>query len=124
MKDFKIKAEQIVRLIGPVGTATATDMIMVEGRDIGYMYREDPINDVDTGWRFFAGDESDAYIEDNNNTGFYEINTIANYHPSIIARLDESVGTAWDGCRGPIYFVRWKDEASGCRLPTCSQNSM
>ena len=104
MKDFKIKAEQIVRLIWPVGAATATYMIMVEGRDIGYMYREDPINDVDIGWRFFAGDESDAYIEDNNNTGFYDINTIANYDPSIIARLDESVGTAWERVPGTNLF--------------------
>jgi hypothetical protein len=36
--------------------------------DRRYMYGESPINGGDTGWRFFAGDESDAYINDINNT--------------------------------------------------------
>ena len=75
MKKFRIPAGQIKRLIGPVGGATATDMITVEGRDIGYMYRDKPINNGDTGWRFFAGDESPEYIGNNKNTEFYDVNT-------------------------------------------------
>lgn len=96
MKQFKLKADQIERLIDPIGAATATDMIVVEGKDIGYMYRDNPINDIDTGWRFFAGNESDEYIKNNDNTGFYDINTIANYDPSIIPCLNEPIGTAWE----------------------------
>ena len=96
MKKFKIPSQDIVNLIEPIGAATATDMITVEGRDIGYMYREKPINGVDTGWRFFAGFESEEYIKNNSNTGFYHINTIANYDPSIIPYLNGLTGKAWE----------------------------
>ena len=106
MKQFKIKANQIIRLIEPIGAAAATDMIMVEGKDVGYMYRQDPINDVDTGWRFFAGHESDEYIKNNDNTGFYDINTIANYDPSIIPCLSEPIGTAWERVVNTNRFQR------------------
>jgi len=110
MKKFKIPAGQIKRLIGPVGGATATDMITVDGRDIGYMYRDKPINNSDTGWRFFAGDESPEYISNNSNTEFYDINTVANYDPAIIPYLDESIGTAWERISGTNKFQRVENE--------------
>ena|ERR1700760_2706101 len=106
MKNFKIPGAELVRLIGPIGGATATDTITVDGRDVGYMYRDEPINPIDTGWRFFAGDESLEYIRDNNNTEIYDINTIANYDPSIIPYLDEPPGTAWERIPGTNRFQR------------------
>ena len=106
MKKFRIPAGQIKRLIGPVGGATATDMITVEGRDIGYMYRDKPINNGDTGWRFFAGDESPEYIGNNKNTEFYDVNTIVNYDPSIIPYLNEPVGSAWERTPNTNQFIR------------------
>jgi hypothetical protein len=106
MKKFKIPDGQIKRLIGPVGGATAADMITVDGKDVGYMYRDKPINEHDTGWRFFAGEEGSDYINDLNNTGFYDINTIANCDPSIIPYLDEPTGTAWERIPGENEFQR------------------
>ena len=106
MKNFKIASDQIVRLIDPIGGATATDMITVEGRDVGYMYRDKPIHNGDTGWRFFAGDESPEYIGNNENTEFYDINTIANYDPSIIPYLNEAIGSAWERIPNTNQFVR------------------
>ena len=106
MKQFKIPVEQIKRLISPVGAATATDMIMVDGKDVAYMYRDMPINEHDTGWRFFAGGESPEYLSNNSNSGFYDINTIANYDPSIIQHLDELPGTAWERITGTNRFQK------------------
>jgi len=71
-------------------------MITVEGKDVGFMYRDRPINDIDSGWRFFSGDEDETYINNNDNTSFYNVNTIANYDPSIIAYLNEPIGTVWE----------------------------
>lgn len=42
--------------------ALATDKIVVDGI-VGYMYREDAINDADSGWWFFSGTEDQDYID-------------------------------------------------------------
>ena len=60
------------------------------------MYREEPDFPDDSGWRFFSGKESQDYIEDPANTTIYEVNTIANYDPSIIPLLDSAVGSAFE----------------------------
>ncbi|MCH9693421.1 MAG: DUF2185 domain-containing protein [Gammaproteobacteria bacterium] len=48
---------------------------------------------ADSGWRFFTGEETQEYIDDLNNTGIYEVNTIANYDPDIIPYLDAPPGS-------------------------------
>jgi hypothetical protein len=55
-KKFKLTADQIKPLVTGRGACLATDKITVEGRRVGYMYRERPDNKLDSGWRFFAGD--------------------------------------------------------------------
>ena len=35
------------------------------------MYREEPDNDFDSGWRFLSGLESDAYVNDLANVGLH-----------------------------------------------------
>ena len=65
----------------------ANDRILVDGCKVGYMYREEPEGDFDSGWRFLAGDESDEYMDNTDNAGIYKLNTIANYDPDIIPFL-------------------------------------
>ena len=61
------------------------------------MYREEPAHSqiADSGWRFFAGDESEEYTADPSNLEIYDINTIANYDPEITACLDAPFGSAF-----------------------------
>ena len=71
-----------------------TDRISINEEKIGYMVREEPSKDnPDSGWRFFAGDESKEYIEDLNNTQVFSLNTVCNYDADIIPFLEEPVGT-------------------------------
>jgi len=60
------------------------------------MYGEGPDDDVDRGWRFFAGTESQEYLDDPNNLAIYDVNTIANYDPEIIPFLDAPIGSAFE----------------------------
>lgn len=90
-KKFKIKAEDIVELVS-FGGCIATDKITVDGLPVKYMYRTTPSRDFDSGWRFFSGTETQEYIDDLENSGAYEVNTIANYDPSIIPYLDMPFG--------------------------------
>jgi hypothetical protein len=94
-KRFKFSASQIRPLVEGRGSCLASDLITVEGILVGYMYREITQNNLDSGWRFFAGIESQDYVENPNNFSLYDVNTIANYDPSILAFLDEPPGTAW-----------------------------
>jgi hypothetical protein len=87
-KAFKISAGQIKSLISDMGGCYASDRITVDGMKVGYMYREEPDQDVDSGWRFFSGDESQEYGDNPDNFAIYEVNTICNYDPAIIRYLD------------------------------------
>ncbi|MCL2633449.1 MAG: DUF2185 domain-containing protein [Oscillospiraceae bacterium] len=79
----------------------ATDRIPVDGCKVGYMYREEPDNDIDSGWRFQAGDENDEYMDNVENIGIYALNTIANYDPDIIPFLYSDYGSAfYRDCNG------------------------
>ena len=94
-KKFRLAADAIRRVVPPMGACFASDRIVVDGARVGYMYREDPDFPQDSGWRFLAGDESDAYMDDPDHHGIYDVNTIANYDPAIIPLLDASVGAVF-----------------------------
>ena len=96
MKNFKLKAEQIKALANGHGGCIATDMITVEGKPVGYMYREEPNNPQDSGWRFMSGYESQEYMDKTSNHAIYDVNTIANYDPEIIPFLNASIGSAFE----------------------------
>ena len=106
-KTFAFSADQIKPLAENRGGCLATDMITVEGKKVGYMYREEPRNDQDSGWIFMAGQESQAYMDDAANHGLYDVNTIANYDSDIIPFLDAPAGTEFErqDPSGPILQV-------------------
>jgi hypothetical protein len=95
-KQFCVRADQIKPLAEGQGACIATDMITVEGLKVGFMYRERPDNDIDSGWRFMAGHESREYMDNPDNHGIYDVNSIANYDPDIIRYLDARFGSAFE----------------------------
>ncbi|HEX8666911.1 MAG TPA: DUF2185 domain-containing protein [Allosphingosinicella sp.] len=94
-KDFRLSADQSRPLATGRGGAIASDRITVDGQPVGYMYRTAPHNQLDSGWAFLAGDETDAYMSDASNHAVYDVNTIANYDPEIIPLLDAPIGSAF-----------------------------
>jgi hypothetical protein len=86
-KAFAVPAEKVEKLIASMGGCYATDRVMVDGLPVGYMYRECPDGERDSGWRFFAGDESSDYVDEPSHIGMYDVNTVANYDPDIIPYL-------------------------------------
>lgn len=96
-KKFLKSKEEFKPIAVGFGACIATDHITVEGKKVGYMYREQPSVNVpaDNGWRFFSGEETQEYVDDANNSSFYDTNTIANYDPSITPYLKSPVGSAF-----------------------------
>ncbi len=99
-KKYAIPGAKIRALVPHIGMAFATDRIMVDGKKVGYMYREAPDNAGDSGWRFFSGDEDQKYLDDPRNTDIYAVNTIANYDPDVIPYLDTPAPCAFEKVPG------------------------
>ena len=98
-KPFRLSPPEMRQLLrdweGPEG-CLATDQIVVEGKPVGYCYREEPDGTYpDSGWRFFSGEEDDAYVNDPGRVGVYALNTICNYDPEILPLLTAPYGTAY-----------------------------
>jgi hypothetical protein len=94
-KRFRLPASSIRPLAEGRGSCIASDRIAVDGKGVGFMYREAPLDPIDSGWHFFAGDESQEYADEPANFAIYDVNTIANYDPSIIDHLDAPIGSAF-----------------------------
>jgi hypothetical protein len=103
-KMFKIPGEQIKQLVPRMGGCLASDRITVDGAPVGYMYREQPDSDTDSGWHFFAGDESQEYADQPDHFAIYDVNTICNYDPAIIPLLDAPLGAAFGRVAGTDTF--------------------
>lgn len=79
-----------------------TNRVLKDGAPVGYVYREPPEEENDSGWRMTANDESDEYMDDAENCAYVSVGAVLNCDDSFVALLDAEVGAA---------FVR--DEASG-----------
>ena len=95
-KSYYLSVDQIRPIAVGYGAAYASDRIAVDGAPVGWCYREEPDSDVDSGWRFFAGDESQEYADNPDNFALYDLNTIANYDPDITSILEAPVGAAFE----------------------------
>jgi hypothetical protein len=95
-KNFKLNTEDIEDIAKGNGSCIATDKITVEGKIVGYMYREAPSSPHDSGWVFMSGYETQEYMDEPNNHAIYDVNTIANYDREIIPLLKSPVGSSFE----------------------------
>jgi hypothetical protein len=80
-----------------------TNRVLREGKLAGYLYREEPDDEEDSGWRITANDESDEYMENSKNYSYVSLGAVLNEDESFVELLESPVGSA---------FVR--DPESGC----------
>ncbi len=114
-RSYHVKAEDMKNLLPDWAGADgciATNRITVEGCKVGYCYREKPDGGWDSGWRFTAGDESEAYMDDPNNAGIYKLNTICNDDPDIIPLLNTSAPCAFERDENGVFqqIKDWKPD--------------
>jgi hypothetical protein len=103
-KGLIIKEEDLKDLVPHMGFSIASNAITIDGEKIGFMYREHPDSNEDSGWRFLSGNESQEYIDDEENSKIMAVNTMANYDPAIIPYLKLSVGTEMERVEGTDEF--------------------
>lgn len=72
-----------------------SDKISVDGCKVRYMYREEPLNDMDSGWCFLGDNESEEYKANWANNEVFHLDTVCNYDPDIVPYLNAPYGSAF-----------------------------
>ena len=72
-----------------------TNRIMHDGAKVGYLYREEPDEERDSGWRITANDESDEYMENSDNIVYVSLGAVLSNDDSMVTLLEFPVGTAF-----------------------------
>ena len=72
-----------------------TKRVLEDGAPVGYLYREEPDNGDDSGWRFTANDESDDYINDSANVALVSLGAVLRVDDRFIRLLDSPAGSAY-----------------------------
>ena len=73
--------------------AVVSKRITEDGWKVGYMMREEPHDDEDSGWQLMAGNEDDDYVNDISNLSLMRIGYLANLDPYIMNEIDKPAGT-------------------------------
>lgn len=97
MPNFLKQPAEITKLTDFAGGCLASNRITVDGQPVGYAYREQPDANFtgDSGWRFLAGDEDDAYLANPDNFHIFEVNTICNYDPTLLDIINSEIDTSF-----------------------------
>ena len=75
-------------------TAYLSKKILEEGWKIGYMRRDKPVNENDSGWSFMAGNEDDEYYNDYKNIALVSVQEVYQLDPDILGYIENPAGTA------------------------------
>ena len=88
-----------------------TDRVLYDGQRIGCLYREAPLDEDDSGWRIFSGDESDDYLNDDDHFAYVSLGAVLNRDDSVLALLEDEVGAHFERAADGEGFVRVEDDA-------------
>lgn len=77
-----------------------TKRILEDGRLVGYLYREEPDEEQDSGWRITANDEADDYMSDSRNVAYVSLGAVLSKDDSFLDLLDAPSGSAF--IRNPV----------------------
>ncbi len=103
--NFIVNENNIKDLVHGMGYSICSNKITVEGMKVGFMYREESLDDEDSGWRFLSGTEDQDYADNPDNSKIFGVNAIANHDPAIIPYLKMPEGTELGRVEGTDTFV-------------------
>lgn len=87
---------RIIKRTDKLGFALAPKQLVDNKLKVRFMYREESDNQSDSGWRFFSGFETDEYVNNPDNIGLYDVNTISTIDPDIVPLLNSPVGSSFE----------------------------
>jgi len=72
-----------------------TKRVLNDDQPVGYLYREEPDEENDSGWRITANDESDEYMSDSGNLAYVSLGAVLNKDDSFRDFLGAPAGAAF-----------------------------
>ena len=84
-----------------------TKRVLEDGARVRYLYRELPDSKEDSGWRILAGDETDEYMDDSNNSAYVSLGAVLRRDDSFVRLLDT-----------PAPCAYWRDTETEQFAPT------
>lgn|GEM_PF-670442 len=91
--DYKYYEKSINRKAIMGQLCVASRKIIDDGYLVGYMTRGEPHDDQDSGWEFYAGDESDEYLDDVKNVCLCYVNYVCGLDQVVTGYVDSEVGS-------------------------------
>ena len=76
----------------PNGCIVSNNILSEKG-ELKWCFRESPVNNMDSGWRFLSSIDTDEYLADANNSSVCSLDTIVQIEPAILAVINLPVGT-------------------------------
>lgn len=104
-KDYRLGPGDILPLVKGMGGCIASDRITVDGEKVAFMERTETERPNDSGWLFLAGTEDQDFMDDPENFGVYEVNTIANYDSDIVPFVQAPPGCSFERADGVGDFA-------------------
>ncbi len=84
--------------------AVVSRQVSDEGEAVGFLYREEPAFEHDSGWRFFSGAESDEYADNPDHFVMMPLNKVTERYPELLPLMQYSEG-AWEWDDSAECFV-------------------
>lgn len=78
------------------GYIMASKVLVSNKLKVRFMYREEPDNDNDSGWRIFSGEEDQEYVDNSNNIAIYDVETILAFDRDIEKYLPAPIGAVFE----------------------------
>ncbi len=93
-----------------IGYVIISDQVIKEGCKIGYLYREKPEDEGDSGWRIFSGKESQEYADDPTNFAMYNVSTLLDIDPELRSILADDYPVMYERDTGTNKLILVEDD--------------
>lgn len=75
------------------GGCIVTQSVLQGKTPLKWLFREEPVNEIDNGWRAMGRDDTQEYIDQSANHAICDINTLINIEPAVLNVYEMPVGT-------------------------------
>lgn len=80
----------------------------LQKREINWCIKDSPLNEEDSGWQLFYGDETDKYLDDPKNSTIISLEKVLNFEPKL-EQVFASTHKAFEWNEDKMEFVEAKD---------------
>ena len=81
------------KYIENAGSCIVTKSLLNSETNFRWLFREEPLNNIDTGWMAFGDSDNDEYVNDPKNLTVVDLNTLINIEPTILNVYEMPIGT-------------------------------